>query len=276
MRVVRIKWEKEDANLALLRDVTKQRKSEEEIRKYSKNLETSNKELVKMHADVEKHRRELQRLSEKIVNVQEEERKNLSRELHDHTGQALIALKTNLEVIDKLLPEDAVKPREWLRDSKQFLIQTINEVRSLSFYLRPPMLDELGLAPTIESYAKDYANRTKIVVNVKSSFKVEGLRPEQELSLYRMVQEALTNIAKHSGAKTVQINIYKEDSKLVLSVKDDGKGFDIDDTRQDGARERGVGLLGMRERFLSTGAEFRVHSKEGEGTALIAKYQINN
>jgi signal transduction histidine kinase len=187
----------------------------------------------------------------------------------------LIALKTNLEVIDKLLPGDAHEPREWLRDSKQFLIKTIEEIRSLSFSLKPPMLDDLGLVPTIESYSKDFSTRTKIAVNIKSNLKDEKLRPNLELSLYRMVQEALTNILKHSEAKTVQINIYQENSTLVLSIKDDGKGFDIKKMGQGGVKDYGIGLLGMRERFASAGADFQVYSTKGKGTQLIAKCKLN-
>jgi two-component system sensor histidine kinase DegS len=135
------------------------------------------------------------------------------------------------------------------------------------------MLDELGLVPTIMEYSKDFSTRTKIAVNIRSNLKDEKLRPNLELSLYRMVQEALTNVFKHSGAKTVQINIYQENSKLVLSIKDDGKGFDAEGMWGDGVKDYGIGLLGMRERFASAGADFQVCSTKGKGTELIAKCQ---
>ncbi len=250
-------------------------KGKGEISKLADSFDRMRIELGKSFRNVERHRKELQHLSERIVLIQEEERNNLSRELHDQTGQALIALKTNLEVIDKLLPGDAHEPREWLRDSKQFLVKTIEEIRSLSFALKPPMLDDLGLVPTIESYSKDFSTRTKIAVNIKSNLKGEKLRPNLELSLYRMVQEALTNVLKHSEAKTVQINIYHENSTLVLSIKDDGKGFDIKKMGQGGVKDYGIGLLGMRERFASAGADFQVYSTKGKGTQLIAKCKLN-
>lgn len=256
-------------------DLTKQVrvKGKDEISNLAKSFDTMRIELGKSFRNIERHRKELQHLSERIVLIQEEERNNLSRELHDQTGQALIALKTNLEVIDKLLPGDAREAREWLRDSKQFLIKTIEEIRNLSFSLKPPMLDDLGLLPTIESYSKDFSARTKIAVNIKSNLKNEKFRPNLELSLYRMVQEALTNVLKHSGAKTVQINIYHENSKLVLSIGDDGGGFDIEKMCQNGVKDYGIGLLGMRERFASAGADFQVYSTKGKGTQLIAKCQ---
>jgi two-component system sensor histidine kinase DegS len=228
-------------------------------------------ELGNSFRNTDRHRKELQHLSERIVLIQEEERNKLSRELHDQTGQALIALKTNLEVIDKLLPEDAHEPRKWILESKQFLVETIHEIRNISFALKPPMLDDLGLVPTIESYSKDFSTRTKIAVNVKSNLKDENIRPNLELSLYRMVQEALTNVVKHSGAKNVQIDIYHENSKLVLSIEDDGNGFDIEIMSCDEVGEYGIGLLGIRERFASAGADFQVYSKKGKGTKLIVK-----
>ncbi|MEE9260710.1 MAG: HAMP domain-containing protein [Candidatus Scalindua sediminis] len=246
---------------------------EDEIGYLANSFDTMRIELGKSFRNIERHRKELQHLSERIVLIQEEERNKLSRELHDHTGQALIALKTNLEVIDKLLPGNVRESREWLRDSKQFLVKTLEEIRNLSYSLKPPMLDELGLVPTIMEYSKDFSTRTKIAVNIKSNLKDEKLRPNLELSLYRMVQEALTNVFKHSGAKTVQINIYQENSKLVLSIKDDGKGFDAENMWGDGVKDYGIGLLGMRERFASAGADFHVYSTEGKGTELIAKCQ---
>jgi signal transduction histidine kinase len=243
----------------------------DEIGYLASSFDTMRIELGKSFRNIERHRKELQHLSERIVLIQEEERNKLSRELHDQTGQALIALKTNLEVIDKLLPENAHESREWLRDSKQFLVKTLEEIRSLSYSLKPPMLDDLGLVPTIESYSKDFSNMTKIAVNVKSNLKDGKIRPNLELSLYRMVQEALTNVVKHSGAKNVQIDIYHENSKLVLGIEDDGKGFDTEKMSCDKVEEYGIGLLGMRERFASAGADFQVYSKKGKGTKLIVK-----
>ena len=246
-------------------------KSKDEIGYLANSFDTMRIELGKSFRNIERHRKELQHLSERIVLIQEEERNKLSRELHDQTGQALIAIKTNLEVIDKLLPEDAHESREWLRDSKQFLIKTLEEIRSLSYSLRPPMLDDLGLVPTIEAYSKEFSDMTKIAVNVKSNLKDEKIRPNLELSLYRMVQEGLTNVVKHSGAKNVQIDIYRENSKLVLCIEDDGKGFDTEKMWQGEIKEYGIGLLGIRERFASVGAAFQVYSEKGKCTKLIVK-----
>ncbi len=254
-------------------DLTKRIKVKDkgEIGHLANSFDIMRVELNKSFRNSDRHRKELQHLSERIVLIQEEERNKLSRELHDQTGQALIALKTNLEVIDKLLPKDAYGPRKWLDESKNFLIETIHEIRNISFALKPPMLDELGLVPTIESFSKEFSARTEIIVNVKSNIKDGKLHSNTELSLYRMVQEALTNALKHAEAKTIQINLYHEGPKLVLSIEDDGNGFNIEKMGQDEITEHGIGLLGMRERFASAGADFQVYSAIGKGTKLIAK-----
>ncbi len=241
-------------------------KSRDEIGYLANSFDIMRQELDKSFKNVEKHRKELQRLSNRILLVQEEERKNLSRELHDHFGQALVALKTNLEIISKVTPKDNKKAHEWLMDSKHLLLKTMEEIRNLSYHIRPAMLDELGLEPTIESYTKDFSSRTKIVVDMCSNIKTRRFQPDIELSIYRMVQEALTNVVKHADASNVNIDIRYEAPKLTISIKDNGKGFDLNK----GANECSIGLLGMRERFASIGGTFNVYSSPGEGTKLLA------
>lgn len=257
-------------------DLTKriEDKGKDEIGRLARSFDIMRVELNKSFRNSDRHRKELQHLSERIVLIQEEERNKLSRELHDQTGQALIALKTNLEVIDKLLPIDADESRKWLAESRRLLVETIQEIRNTSFALKPPMLDELGLVPTIESYSKEFSARTNIIVKVKSNIKGKKLHSNIELSLYRMVQEALTNVLKHSNADNVYINLYHEDSRLILSIEDNGNGFDIDKIWRGEVKEYGIGLLGMRERFASAGADFQVYSEKGKGTKLIARCQI--
>jgi len=241
-------------------------KSRDEIGYLANSFDIMRQELDKSFKNVEKHRKELQRLSNRILLVQEEERKNLSRELHDHFGQALVALKTNLEIISKVTPKDNIKAHEWLMDSKHLLLKTMEEIRNLSYHIRPAMLDELGLEPTIESYTKDFSARTKIAVDMCSNIKTRRFQPEIELSIYRMVQEALTNVVKYADASNINIDILYEAPKLTISIKDNGKGFDLNK----GANECSIGLLGMRERFASIGGTFNVYSNPGEGTKLLA------
>ena len=245
-------------------------KSRDEIGYLANTFDIMRQELDKSFKNVEKHRKELLLLSNRILLVQEEERKNLSRDLHDHFGQALVALKTNLEIISKLIPKDNKKAHEWLMNSKHLLLKTMEEIRNLAFHIRPAMLDELGLEPTIESYTKDFSARTNITVEVRTNIKTRRFQPDIELSIYRMAQEALTNVVKHAEASNVNIEIRFEAPKLTISIKDNGKGFDIKKVLNESANECGIGLLGMRERFASIGGTFEVFSDLGQGTKLLA------
>ncbi len=248
-------------------------KSKDEIGYLADSFNKMRVELSKSFSNIERHRSELQHLSKRIVKVQEEERKNLSRELHDEAGQTLVALKINLEMVSKLIPKDTIKAHEYINESKKILSNTINVLRNMSFFLRPTILDELGLVHTIESYASAFTTRTNIAVEVISNLESKRFQQDVELSFYRMTQEALTNVVKHSEAKKVQIQIYEKNFELVLSVKDNGKGFDIEKNSEKGIDERAAGLLGMRERFTSIGAKLNISSAPGEGTELVARYQ---
>ncbi len=259
-------------------DLTKEVKfkGKDEISRLADSFNKMRVKLSTSFENIERHRKELQVLSKRIVIVQEEERKNLSLELHDEAGQALVALKINLEIITKLIPIDATMAHKRLGDSKALLINTINDLRNMSFFLRPTILDQLGLADAIEAYAGTFSTRTNISVKVRSDLESKRFQQEVELSFYRMVQEALTNVLKHSEANAVQIEICCENDGLILSVKDNGNGFDIAKKMEEAIIERKVGLLGMRERFTSIGASLNICSVLGEGTVLMAKYQTKS
>jgi len=232
-------------------------------------------ELIKSFENVERHSNELQLLSKRIVVVQEKERKNLSRELHDEAGQTLVALKINLEMVSKLMSKDTVQAHKYLDESEKILNNTIRVLRNMSFFLRPTILDDLGLVDAIESYASVFTARTNIAVDVRSNLEARRFKQDVELSFYRMVQEALTNVVKHSEAKNVHVQIYEEGSELILSVQDNGNGFDVKKESEKQTDTHAVGLLGMRERFASIGADLSILSAPGEGTTLIARYQSN-
>ncbi len=259
-------------------DLTKEVKfkGKDEISRLADSFNKMRVKLSTSFENIERHRKELQVLSKRIVIVQEEERKKLSLELHDEAGQALVALKINLEIITKLIPTDATMAHKRLGDSKALLLNTINDLRNMSFFLRPTILDQLGLADAIEAYAGAFSARANISVKVRSDLESKRFQQDVELSFYRMVQEALTNILKHSEANVVQIEICCENNGLTLRVKDNGNGFDIAKMMEGAIVERRVGLLGMRERFTSIGASLNICSVLGEGTELMAKYQTKS
>lgn len=206
-------------------------------------------------------------LNQQIIESQENERKRVSRELHDGVNQLLVAAKYRLENLQKE-PDEAIKEGE-LQASKQAMEQAIVELRRISRDLRPPQLDDLGLVAGIDSYINDLRNRTELELIFEHD--IDGIKmvPEVETTLYRVVQEALHNVEKHAQAKGVDVILQREGKKLLLTVSDDGKGFSVStDKRQQFLRQDSMGLQNMKERIQAIGGEFRVTSNLEEGTEI--------
>jgi PAS domain S-box-containing protein len=218
---------------------------------------------------VEKHRKDLQSLSAQLINAQEAERKRISQELHDQMGQALTAMSINLAAIGKELPSDlAPTIRERLAETSTLADQTLEQVRELSLDLRPSMLDDLGLVPTLRWYVNRYAKRLDIEVELEVIDLKERLPAEMETVLYRAVQEALTNVARHGQANKVRIHLERAKSQVSAFIEDNGQGFEAEEVARRTAPERGIGLLGIRERVISQGGRFSIQSRPGQGTRL--------
>ena len=207
---------------------------------------------------------QLTALSRRLVEVQETERRQLSRELHDRVGQNLTALSINLDILrTSLSPDDCAEQCARLSDSSALLESTVDSIEDVMAELRPPMLDDYGLLPALHWYAKDFSKRTGIEVEVSGSEGVERPAPELEIALFRIAQEALTNVAKHARAKCVQIDLEYVNGECALRVSDDGVGID------GAARERhGLGMVNMRERTQAVGGRFIVASVPGRGTQV--------
>jgi signal transduction histidine kinase len=204
-------------------------------------------------------------LSQKLVHTQEEERRSLSRELHDEIGQMLTGIRMvfgNLEQLRTAPEEDF---RGQLSEGKGLAEQTLQMVRNLALGLRPSMLDDLGLEPALEWQAREFSRRSGTPVEFKTDGSMENIPEEISTCVYRIVQESLTNCARHSRAKTVRIDLHGGLTELSLTVRDDGVGFD---TRQ--ANNRGLGLIGIHERVRELGGTVSVDSQPGKGTVLKA------
>jgi signal transduction histidine kinase len=200
----------------------------------------------------------LQELSAKLVRAQEDERKSLSRELHDEVGQSFSAVLMETENLLDLEPAAEARPHiEAIRGLAQ---RGIDEVRDMTLLLRPSMLDDFGLVPALDWQARETAKRTGLRIQVSSEMPDE-LPEEHKTCIYRVVQEALNNCARHAQARAVQVSVRREDGRILVSVRDDGSGFDPQ-------RVRGMGLLGMEERVRHLGGTFEVDSKAGHGTLL--------
>ncbi|MEM7033776.1 MAG: GAF domain-containing protein [Chloroflexota bacterium] len=210
-------------------------------------------------------------LANHLVKAQDEERRRISRELHDEMGQALTALKLNLQMLASSPPaQEALIER--LNELVEWTHNSLQEVRRLAMDLRPAMLDDLGLVPTLNWYVNEFKKRGDIEAVLTIDPELPRLSSETETALYRVVQEALTNVSRHSEAEQVEISLLRDKQTLYLSIRDDGKGFIIDiDAHID---SRGVGLLGMLERIENLQGHIDIISKPGQGTHLSIRIPI--
>jgi signal transduction histidine kinase len=230
---------------------------------------TSQAEKARLFEAVSQQRQQLRTLTTRLTEVQEAERKQLARELHDEMGQTLTAISINLAAIANHLPKNCLDPiQERLTEAAALTEQTLEQIREMSLNLRPPMLDDLGLSPTLRWYIKRYAARVGLKTEFKSIGLEERLSPELETTLYRVVQEGLTNIARHAQATSVKLALTRTEDNIHAEIEDNGRGFKLEETLNHTAPNHGAGLLGIRERITLLSGEFTIHTHPGEGTRL--------
>lgn len=246
------------------------RKLAQSLQAQTLQLELSSRtERERLFSAVREQRAQLRALTNKLTEVQERERREIARELHDEMGQALTALRINLAAVEQTLPPTTPPPsRERLAEAVQLAEQTLEQIRELSLNLRPPMLDDLGLAPTLRWYVKRYASRTNINAELTILGLEQRLPPPVETAIYRVLQEALTNVARHAAATTVHLQLRYAANTVIAQVEDNGCGFVVNDSQFPAADATGMGLLGMRERVMLLGGTFQIESAPGRGTQL--------
>lgn len=211
------------------------------------------------------YRQQLRRLAAQALGAEEEERKRIARELHDDTAQIMASLLIRLRVAQRA--QDPAQRDAILEEVREGLAQALDGVRRYARGLRPPALDELGLMPAIEAYAREITEAAGLALEVREDA-IDGLlSPEAELALYRIVQEALTNACRHAQASRVRVSVARSDHRVVASVEDDGRGFRVEDAIGAGHR---LGLFGMRERASYVGGNVEVTSELGVGTRVTA------
>jgi signal transduction histidine kinase len=209
-------------------------------------------------------RQELKALSARLVDAQEEERRSISRELHDEVGQTLGALLVDLGQLSKVVPPEDNFLQGQITRIKSAAETAVKSIRDLALLLRPPMLDDLGLVPALEWQGREISRRGDMEVDVHSEAVSEHLADDVKVCLYRIVQEALTNAARHSGAKRATVSIVQHDGAIRAQIADDGHGFSPE-------RERGMGILGMEERVKRLGGSLTIESAPGKGTTVLAE-----
>jgi signal transduction histidine kinase len=218
---------------------------------------------VKLHDNA----RQLRALSQKVLQVQESERRRMALDLHDEVGQSLTALKINLESYERFKDQS---PEALNAENLAIVMTALQQVRQLALALHPSMLDQLGLVPALRWMAKEMAGRSGFTVRFETrEAEVSGrLHPDLETVCFRIAQEALTNIARHAGATEVDIALSIQDQTVTLILKDNGCGFDEPMARARAVNCHSLGLLGMHERALLIGGELDVVSQPGRGCTV--------
>ena len=217
---------------------------------------------------LEKRTRQLKAISERAIHAQEEERVRIARSLHDDTAQTISMLIINLERIEKKIPHDNPDLFRQVTESHKVATLLLENLRKVIWDLRPSILDDLGLIPAIRWYAQTNLKESGVRVEVGDSNELMRLPPHLETLLFRILQEAVSNILRHANAGKVTINLRPEDGCVVLEVKDDGRGFDVKKTTGEAVTRKQLGLLGMQERVSLVNGTVKVESIPGEGTTL--------
>ncbi len=213
-------------------------------------------------------------LLERVISAQEEERKRIARELHDEAGQTLTALTLNLAEVEEALPRDKKKAEQMVEQAKSLTVRLLAETRRLISDLRPMVLDELGLIPALRNYAKSFSQLAGLDIQIRAGTPVRRLELPIETALYRIAQESLNNVAKHGHSTKAVVYLSVDDSRVIISIEDNGRGFDVQNIFKSRNHSRGLGLLGMQERVQLLGGIFHIESQPGLGTKIVAEIPL--
>jgi PAS domain S-box-containing protein len=214
----------------------------------------------------------LRLLSRRLLEVQEQERRHIARELHDEIGQAFTALRLGLQAVERQCPE-SVAPA--VRDGLAVVDAALRQVRDLSLDLRPSLLDDLGLVPALRWYVDRLAQRARLCIHLAADRLPQRLPPELETVCFRVVQEALTNVMRHAPGRRVWVEVGRDGPAVRLRVADDGPGFDVAEAWRRSAAGDSLGLVSMRERVELVGGELEVESAPGRGTEVRARLPLS-
>jgi signal transduction histidine kinase len=219
------------------------------------------------------NRRDLERLSARLVSAQEEERRVIARELHDEVGQALTAIKMELGVAQRGVHADSREGGS-IAEARSIAEAALQSVRDMSQLLHPSMLDDFGLPETLQTYLRGFSKRTGVRAQITTERMDERLPADVEVGLYRIVQEALTNVLKHANATTCTVRLVRRDDHVHLTVDDDGTGIEsvVDPA---GPARRGLGIIGMRERAASLAGTFNIQNRPEGGTHISVRLPLS-
>jgi signal transduction histidine kinase len=228
---------------------------------------------AELYAALEERSAELRRASASLLRAAETERLRIARELHDETGQVLTAIKLELAELERLVAGSPTGTAA-ARRASDLTGRALESIRATARGLRPAVLDDLGFVPALRTLAEEFAGRTGVAVDLRAAPLDRKPGPEVQVALYRVLQEALTNVARHAAAARVEIVVGVESGEVVLVVRDDGRGFDPDRATAPG--DARYGLAGMKERVVGAGGRFTMSSAPGRGSRLEARLPLGD
>jgi PAS domain S-box-containing protein len=252
-------------------DLTEQRHREQELAQTNAALIDEVAKRMRVEDELRRDEESLRQLSGRLLQLQDEERRRIARDLHDSTGQKLVALSLDLTVLNAFVPELPPKASAAVNECQVLAEQISSEIRTLSYLLHPPLLDEVGLASAVQWYIDGFTRRSNIRVNLDFAPQVPRMKHELEITFFRILQEALTNVHRHSGSKVATVRFGLNDDGVTLEVEDSGRRLDRTSLVPSGepVGTLGVGIRGMQERVRQLGGQFEVNSNTG-GTTIRA------
>ena len=247
-------------------DITRTKRAEEDLKRAHDELETR---VLARTAALRIAEDRLRKLSGRLMQSQDDERRRIARELHDSLGQYLVASKMSLDLAS-MNGSNSDRIKDCLTDAITQIEKAISETRTISHLLHPPLLDEVGLESALVWYTEGFAKRSGIAVNVDIAESIGRLSTDIETAVFRVVQECLTNVHRHSGSQTASVRLYRADGELKLEVRDQGRGMPAGSLGAEAQSALGVGLQGIRERLLQLRGTLEIVSIEGAGTTVMA------
>jgi PAS domain S-box-containing protein len=264
----------------IARDITASKEAEKALKNVKNELEAQvlerTRDLQNQIQETQRAEGNLRALTGRLLQVQDDERRRMARELHDSVGQLLAAINMNISKVVREKEKLSSVAEKCVEENATLMQKVSQEIRTVSYLLHPPLLDEVGLRSAVKWYIEGFVERSKINVNLDMSADFDRLSSDQEIALFRVVQECLTNIHRHSGSSKAAIHIARNDGRVQLEVKDEGSGIALDkQLALNSSGALGVGVRGMRERLRQLGGNLEIQSN-GKGTIVIATLPVDH
>ena len=251
-------------------DITELKRTEEQYRMLAETLDA---EVRARTSEIVQQSEQLRDLSSRLLEAQDEERRHIARELHDSAGQLLTVLALNLAQAAHHLPRESTQLAKWIDESEELVQQLSQEIRTMSYLLHPPLLEERGLLETIGWYVEGLRERSGLDITLEARKDFARLAPEMELVMFRLVQESLTNIHRHSGSQSAAIRLARKGKTITLEIRDEGRGIPAEKLSEIQSQGSGVGIRGMRERVRHFGGHMHIQSNS-KGTRISFEFPI--